>query len=34
MGVNVMVYPDDVWYSGVEIEDVEELANRYLPEKK
>ncbi len=29
-GVNVMVYPDNVWYSNVKIDDVQELAEKYL----
>ena len=33
-GVNVMVYPDEAWYSGVSLKDVEALAEKYLfPEK-
>jgi len=29
-GVNVMVYPDEVWYSGVRPKDVEALADKYI----
>jgi len=29
-GVNIMVYPDNVWYSGVRMEDVDKLAETYL----
>ena len=29
-GCNIMVYPDNVWYSGVRISDVEALAEKYL----
>jgi len=29
-GVNIMVYPDNIWYSGVRIEDVDKLAEKYL----
>ncbi len=29
-GVNIMVYPDNVWYSGVRVEDVPQLAQKYL----
>lgn len=29
-GVNVMVYPDNVWHQGLEMSDVEALADRYL----
>ena len=33
-GVNVMVYPNEMWYSGVKLEDVVALADKYLiPEK-
>ena len=29
-GVNIMVYPDGAWHSGVRLEDVGALAERYL----
>ena len=29
-GVTIMVYPDNVWYSGVRIEDIPALAEKYL----
>ena len=29
-GPNVVVYPDDVWYSGVQIEDADELFDEHL----
>ncbi len=29
-GVNIMVYPDCVWHSGVRVEEVGTLAERYL----
>lgn len=29
-GVNIMVYPDNIWYSGVTEADVGELAGKYL----
>ena len=29
-GVNIMVYPDNVWYSGVTETDVTDLAGKYL----
>jgi (2Fe-2S) ferredoxin len=33
-GVNVMVYPDGTWHSGVTVGDVQALADQYLsPEK-
>lgn len=31
-GVNVMVYPENSWYSGVTIDNVSELANKYIIE--
>jgi len=30
LGGNIMVYPDNVWYSGVTEKDVEELVEKYL----
>lgn len=29
-GVTIMVYPDDVWYSSVDLEDVPKIAEKYL----
>ena len=29
-GVNIMVYPDNVWYSSVRLEDVNKIAAIYL----
>lgn len=29
-GVNIMIFPDNKWYSGVTIDDVEQLAEKYL----
>ncbi len=29
-GPNVVIYPDDVWYSGVQIEDADELFEEHL----
>ena len=29
-GVNIMVYPDNVWYSGVSVAEVPQLAEKYL----
>ena len=29
-GVNIMVYPDNVWHSGVRLEDVPALADKYI----
>lgn len=31
MGPNVCVMPDNVWYNGVTLEDVEEIIRRHLP---
>ena len=33
MGTNIMIYPDNIWFSGVTLENVSELANQYLPVK-
>ena len=33
-GVTIMVYPDEVWYSSVQLSDVEKIAEKYLTEKK
>ena len=33
-GVNVMVYPDNQWYSGVLLKDVSALAKKYLGGEK
>ena|SRR3989338_10208511 len=33
-GTNIMVYPDNVWYSDVRLEDVLVLAEKYLPAQK
>jgi len=33
-GVNVMIYPDEVWYSGISLDDCEAFAQKHLlPEK-
>ena len=29
-GVNIMVYPENTWHSGVRIEDVAHLADKYI----
>ena len=29
-GVNIMVYPENTWYSDVRIEDVPQLAEKYI----
>lgn len=29
-GVNVMVYPDSVWYKGVTLQNCREIAEKYL----
>ena len=29
-GVTVMVYPDEAWYSSVQLSDVEKIAEKYL----
>ena len=33
-GVNIMIYPGGQWMSGVRLEDVEALAEKYLSTKK
>ncbi len=33
LGGNIMVYPDNVWYSGVTLQDVPQLAEIYLKTK-
>ena len=33
-GVNVMIYPQGVWYSGITLDDVDRLADEYLPAEK
>jgi len=32
MGVNVMVYPENIWHSGVALQDVQKLADKYIVE--
>ena len=32
MGVNIMIYPDDVWYSSVKEEDISEIVNVHFSE--
>ena len=29
-GVNIMVYPNDVWHSEVKLDDVHQIAQKYL----
>jgi len=31
-GANIMIYPDNVWHSGVTMENVNEIAEKYLNE--
>lgn len=33
-GTTIMVYPDNVWYSDVRLEDVGALAEKYFPAQK
>ena len=33
-GVTIMVYPDETWYSSVQLSDVGTIAEKYLAEKK
>jgi (2Fe-2S) ferredoxin len=30
LGPSVVIYPDEVWYGGVRVEDVEEIIERHL----
>ena len=32
MGVNIMVYPENIWHSSVRIEDVSKIADCYIKE--
>ncbi len=29
-GVNIMIYPDNIWYKGIKLENVEEFASTHL----
>jgi (2Fe-2S) ferredoxin len=29
-GVNIMIYPENTWHSAVRVEDVKELADKYI----
>ncbi len=31
MGVNIMIYPDDIWYSGAHLEDIPEIVDKHFP---
>ena len=31
IGTNIMVYPDDVWYSGVREQDIPEIIAKHFP---
>jgi len=33
-GVNIMIYPDEVWYYGIQLDDVEAIADKYLSTQK
>ena len=33
-GVNIMVFPEEKWYNGIKLEDVEAFADIYLPIEK
>ena len=33
-GPTLVVYPDDVWYQGVQADDVEEILDRHIGEGK
>lgn len=34
IGTNIMVYPDNVWYSGTRLEDVAEIVEKLFPQEK
>lgn len=29
-GVNIMIYPENIWYSHVQLEDVPQIAEKYI----
>ena len=29
-GVNIMIYPENVWYSNVYLEDISQIADKYI----
>lgn len=31
IGTNIMVYPDNIWYSHVRLEDVPQIAEKHFP---
>lgn len=33
-GVNIMISPENIWYSGVRVEDVPKIAEEYIQEQK
>jgi len=33
-GVNIMIYPDGIWYSGIRMDDVQSIADKYLLSEK
>jgi len=33
-GVNIMIYPENIWLSGVRVEDVSKLADQYIVDNK
>jgi (2Fe-2S) ferredoxin len=33
-GVNIMIYPGEIWISGIRLKDVEKFAEKYLPIEK
>ena len=32
LGTNIMIYPDNIWYQGITLENVGEFADKYLSE--
>ena len=33
-GVNIMVYPDGIWHNGAQLNDVENISDKYLSTEK
>ena len=33
-GTNIMIYPDEIWYSHVELEDIPDIVQRHFPSEQ